>query len=129
MDFESAYKAVTARIAQADRDVCHQMEAITVQGQKGALNKVKCEEDIEKLNNSPSQYPNLDGEYQVRQMFEKAMGKREKIEPSYERKLLASLIKESLMEPGHVEIKKTLVNAFLAEQASGDFYNENFLKK
>jgi hypothetical protein len=128
MDFVTAHKAVTARIAQAERDVGHQMEYIAVQGQKNALEKIRVEEDIEKLHSSSSDYPNLDGEFQVRQMFEKAMGKREKIEPSYERKLLASLIGESLVKPGHGPIKKALVNSFLAENAAGDFYNENFLK-
>jgi len=128
MDFVTAHKAVTARIAQAERDVNHQMEYISVQGQINALKKVHTEEDIEKLHNSSSGYPNLDGEFQVRQMFEMAMGKREKIEPSAERKLLASLIEDSLTKPGHGLIKKALVNAFLAENAAGDFYNENFLK-
>jgi hypothetical protein len=129
MDFESAHKAVTVRVAQAGRDVCHQIEHIAVQGQRNALEKVKTKEDIEKLHSSSSTYPNLDGEFQVRQMFEKAMGKREKIEPSYERKLLASLIEESLTKPGNNDITKNLVTAFLVENAAGDFYNENFLRK
>ena len=128
MDFVTAHKAVTARIAQSERDVGHQIEYIAVQGQKNALEKVRAEEDIEKLHSSSSTYPNLDGEFQVRQMFEKAMGKREKIEPSYERKLLASLITESVTKPDHKTIKKNLVTAFLIENAAGDFYNENFLK-
>ena len=129
MDFESAHKAVTVRVAQAERDICHQIEYIAVQGQRNALEKVKTKEDIEKLHSSSSTYPNLDGEFQVRQMFEKAMGKREKIEPSYERKLLASLIEESLTKPGNNESNKNIFTAFLVENAAGDFYNENFLRK
>jgi hypothetical protein len=129
MDFESACKAVTAHIAHSEREVCHQIEYISVQGQRKALEKVLLEEDIEKLHSSSSEYPNLDGEFQVRQMFEKAMGKRKSMELPYERKLFDFLIKESFENTRHKDTKKNLVNSFLVKQSSGDFYNENFLKK
>jgi hypothetical protein len=124
MDFESAYKAVSKSIQDAYSNSHHMMEIIAVRGMQEAFNKVKTFEDVLTLHNESSNYPNLDGEYMVRQKFEKCMGKIEKIETSYSTKLWISSVKEMT-----TSIAKPDLSTTLAANASYDFYNENYLSK
>jgi hypothetical protein len=123
MDFESAYKAVAKSIQDAYDTVSHQIEMVAVSGMQEAFKKVKTMEDILTLHNESSDSPKLDGEYIVRQKFEKYMGKIDTVDVSYSAKLRISSLNEmaqSLVKP---DLSTTLaVNAFI------DFCNENYLR-
>ena len=124
MDFESAYKAVAKSIQDTAHNVSHQIEMVAVTGMQEAFKKVKTMEDILTLHNESSDSPKLDGEYIVRQKFEKYMGKIDVVDVSYSTKLWISSMKEmtqSLVKPD--------LSTTLAENAFTDFYNENYLSK
>jgi hypothetical protein len=124
MDFETAYKAVSKSILDAFKKVDHQIEMVAVTGMQEAFKKVKTLEDILTLHNESSNSPKLDGEYIVRQKFEKCMGKIDMVDVSYSEKLrFASLVEMSQ------SLEKSDLSTTLAANASVDFYNENYLRK
>jgi hypothetical protein len=125
MDFDRAYKEVENYIRVAYKNADHQIEIVAIRGMQQAFNKVKCIEDIQSLHNEPSNFPNLDGEYIVRQHFEKYMGIIAKPDVSYANKLRISSLLEMAKE---VRMKPDL-STTLASNASCDFYNENYLSK
>lgn len=122
MDFETAYKVVSKNIQDAFDNANHQIEIVAVQGMQKAFNKVKSVEDILALHNESSNIPSLDGEYMVRQKFEKCMGKIEKTDISYTTKLWISSMKEIAASVVNPDLSTTL-----AINASVDFCNENYL--
>jgi hypothetical protein len=123
MDFDTAYKAVSKSIEDAYKNVSHQIEMVAVTGMQEAFKKVKTVEDIFTLHNESSNSPTLDGEYIVRQKFEKCMGKIETVDVSYSTKLRISSLHEMAQS-----LKPDLSTA-LAANASTDFCNENYLSK
>jgi hypothetical protein len=136
MEFISAYKVVSEQLDHERKNICHQIEAIALQGKLDALKKVKYEEDIVKLNQNKDLcvYPNLNGEFQVRQMFENVMGKSKySFEPSYEKKLVQKLITDFLDDPEILKATKamqqTTLSTAIMENTFVDFDNENFLHK
>lgn len=136
MEFISAYKIVSEQLDHEKKHIYHQIEAIALQGKLEALKKIKSEEDIAKLNQNKDlcMYPNFNGEFQIRQMFEKVMGKSKySFEPSYEKKLVQTLITDFLDDPEILKATKAMQQATLStaimENTFVDFNNENFLRK
>ncbi len=132
MDFDIAYKFISNQLKVEENDVCHQIEYIAVKGKLEAFNKVKTIDDISKLCNQKElcNFPNLNGEYQVRQMFEKAMGIKLSAprELSYEKKLVQTLITDYITNPEIESLTKSL-SVSVMENTFVDFDNENFLSK
>ena len=136
MDFITVYKVISKQLENESKNVSHQIEYIASQGKLEALKKVSCEEDIVKLNQNKDlcMYPNLNGEFQVRQMFENLMGKsKSSFEPSYEKKLVQKLITDFLDNPEILEASKSLnqltLSTAVIDNTFLDFNNENFLHK
>lgn len=139
MDFDSAYKFISNQLEIEDNDACNQIEFITIQGKKEAFSKIKCFEDINTLNNNKDlcSNPGLNGEYQVRKMFEKAMNIQVKIEPSYEKKLVQTLLTDYITKNQFPEkyinlsndLQKMTLSTAIMENTFVDFNNENFLSK
>jgi hypothetical protein len=123
MDFNTAYKAVAKSIQDAYDNVSHQIEMIAVNGMQEAFKKVKTMEDILTLHNESSDSPKLDGEYIVRQKFEKYMGKIDTVDVSYSTKLRISSMKEMVQS-----LEKPDLSTTLAANAFTDFCNENYLR-
>lgn len=132
MDFDTAYKFISNQLKVEENDVCHQIEYIAVKGKLEAFNKVKTIDDIGKLCNQKElcNFPNFNGEFQVRQMFEKAMGIKLSAfrELSYEKKLVQTLITDYITNPEIESLTKSLSVAVM-ENTFVDFDNENFLTK
>ena len=136
MDFISTYRIVSKQLKQEYDNVSHQIDSIAVQGKLEALKKIEYFEDISKLNNKKElcNLPGLNGEYQVRQMFEKGMGiKTVNYEPSYEVKIIQKLITDFLEDKKLTEastsLSKMSLSTAVIENTFVDFNNENFLHK
>ena len=132
MDFDTAYKFISNQLKAEENDVCHQIEYIAVKGKLEALGKIKNINDVSKLCNQKElcHFPNFNGEYQLRQMFEKALGVKLLVpqQPSYEKKLVQSLITDYITNPEIESLTKSLSVAVI-ENTFVDFDNENFLTK